>query len=136
MLSADNRSQEGRRVVRERPARRVVIRPPPPLTAPLRIALALAVVPVVFNGLRHPTAVRFASDRRVFVAQKSGIGKVFNSLSIVMTSVADHHSGAIVWGRSGRNNATLGVFLTKPATARTRSGDLDRHERRIPARHP
>jgi hypothetical protein len=65
---------------------------------------------VVLNGLRQPTAVRFASDGRVFVDEKSGIIKVFDSLTIVMTSVADHHSGAIVWGRSGRNNATLQVF--------------------------
>jgi hypothetical protein len=65
---------------------------------------------VVLNGLSQPTAVRFASDGRFFVAKKSGIIKVFDSLTIVMASVADHHSGAIVWGRSGRNNATLQVF--------------------------
>lgn len=36
---------------------------------------------VVFSGLTNPTAVRFGSDGRVFVAEKSGIIKVFNSLS-------------------------------------------------------
>jgi glucose/arabinose dehydrogenase len=36
---------------------------------------------VVFSGLTQPTAVRFASDGRVFVAEKSGLIKVFDSLA-------------------------------------------------------
>jgi glucose/arabinose dehydrogenase len=36
---------------------------------------------VVFSGLDHPTAVRFAADGRVFVAQKNGIVKVFSSVA-------------------------------------------------------
>src|SRR5262245_29864762 len=36
---------------------------------------------VVFSGLTQPTAVRFAADGRVFVAEKSGIIKVFDSLT-------------------------------------------------------
>jgi glucose/arabinose dehydrogenase/regulation of enolase protein 1 (concanavalin A-like superfamily) len=36
---------------------------------------------VVFSGLVRPTAIQFASDGRVFVAEKSGIIKVFDSLS-------------------------------------------------------
>ncbi|MGH3101417.1 MAG: PQQ-dependent sugar dehydrogenase, partial [Thermoleophilia bacterium] len=35
----------------------------------------------VFSGLTNPTAVRFASDGRVFVAEKSGLIKVFDSVS-------------------------------------------------------
>ena len=35
----------------------------------------------VFSGLTNPTSVRFASDGRVFVAEKSGLVKVFDSLS-------------------------------------------------------
>lgn len=35
---------------------------------------------VVFSGLSNPTAVRFASDGRVFVAEKSGLIKVFDNL--------------------------------------------------------
>ena len=35
----------------------------------------------VFSGLTNPTAIRFASDGRVFVAEKSGQIKVFDSLS-------------------------------------------------------
>jgi glucose/arabinose dehydrogenase/RNase P/RNase MRP subunit p29 len=36
---------------------------------------------VVFSGLVNPTVVRFASDGRVFVAEKSGLIKVFDNLS-------------------------------------------------------
>jgi glucose/arabinose dehydrogenase len=36
---------------------------------------------IVFSGLTQPTAVRFAADGRVFVAEKSGIIKVFDNLS-------------------------------------------------------
>ena len=35
---------------------------------------------VVLSGLTNPTAVRFAADGRVFVAEKSGIIKVFDDL--------------------------------------------------------
>ena len=34
-----------------------------------------------FSGLTNPTVVRFASDNRVFVAEKSGVIKVFDNLS-------------------------------------------------------
>ena len=36
---------------------------------------------VVFSGLTNPTVVRFAVDGRVFVAEKSGLIKVFDSLT-------------------------------------------------------
>ena len=36
---------------------------------------------VVFSGLTNPTAVRFATDGRVFVAEKRGVIKVFDSLT-------------------------------------------------------
>jgi glucose/arabinose dehydrogenase len=35
----------------------------------------------VFTGLTQPTAVRFASDGRIFVAEKSGVIKVFDGLA-------------------------------------------------------
>ena len=35
----------------------------------------------VFTGITQPTALRFASDGRVFVAEKSGLVKVFDNLS-------------------------------------------------------
>ena len=36
---------------------------------------------VAFSGLTNPTAIRFAPDGRIFVAEKSGLVKVFDSLS-------------------------------------------------------
>src|SRR4051794_40492665 len=36
---------------------------------------------VVFSGLVHPTNIQFASDGRVFVAEKAGLVKVFDSLT-------------------------------------------------------
>lgn len=36
---------------------------------------------IVFSGLTHPSNIRFSPDGRVFVAEKSGIIKVFDSLS-------------------------------------------------------
>ena len=36
---------------------------------------------VVFSGLTNPTVVRFANDGRVFVAEKRGVIKVFDSLT-------------------------------------------------------
>jgi glucose/arabinose dehydrogenase/PKD repeat protein len=45
---------------------------------------------VVFQGLTRPTAVRFSPDGRVFVAEKSGLIKVFGSLfDTTPTIVAD-----------------------------------------------
>ena len=35
----------------------------------------------MFTGLTEPTTMRFASDGRVFVAEKGGLVKVFDSLS-------------------------------------------------------
>src|SRR5919106_5354081 len=80
-------------------AQRVPGNPPPgfPLatfTTPLLLALllprAVSAQPtlpagfqesVVFSGLTQPTAVKFASDGRVFVAEKSGLIQVFDSLT-------------------------------------------------------
>jgi glucose/arabinose dehydrogenase len=42
---------------------------------------------VVFSGLTNPTAVRFAPDGRVFVAEKRGIVKVFDSLTDTTATV-------------------------------------------------
>ncbi len=36
---------------------------------------------IVFSGLTEPTALRFSSDGRVFVAEKSGLIKVFDNLT-------------------------------------------------------
>ncbi len=41
----------------------------------------------VFSGLSSPTAVRFASDGRVFVAEKSGLIKVFASVTATTPTI-------------------------------------------------
>ena len=57
------------------------------LTVPLAAAPADADVPTgfadetVFSGLTEPTVVRFSPDGRVFVAEKSGLIKVFDGLT-------------------------------------------------------
>src|SRR4030095_12527923 len=35
----------------------------------------------VFDGLQQPTVIQFASDGRVFIAEKSGIIKVYDNLT-------------------------------------------------------
>src|SRR5687767_9410592 len=42
---------------------------------------------VVFTGLDGPTAFQFSADGRVFVAEKSGVVKVFDSVSDTTPSV-------------------------------------------------
>src|SRR5574337_1799260 len=42
---------------------------------------------VVFSGLTNPTTVRFSPDGRVFVTEKSGLIKVFTSLSDLTPTV-------------------------------------------------
>jgi glucose/arabinose dehydrogenase len=42
---------------------------------------------IVFSGLTQPTAVRFSPDGRVFVAEKSGLIKVFDSLSATTPTI-------------------------------------------------
>jgi glucose/arabinose dehydrogenase len=54
---------------------------------PFKVADAAPAVPsgfsdtVAISGLNHPTALAFASDGRVFVGEKSGLIKLFDSLS-------------------------------------------------------
>ena len=42
---------------------------------------------IVFSGLERPTAVRFSPDGRVFVAEKSGLIKVFATLSATSPTI-------------------------------------------------
>ena len=42
---------------------------------------------VVFSGLTNPTVVRFSPDGRIFVAEKRGVIKVFDSLTDTTPSV-------------------------------------------------
>jgi glucose/arabinose dehydrogenase len=57
---------------------------------------------VVFSGLTEPTVVQFASDGRVFVAEKSGLIKVFDNLSDTTPTVfADLSTKVYNFGKSG-----------------------------------
>ena len=49
--------------------------------APRRLAPTGFQDSVVFNGLTNPISMRFSPDGRVFVAEKSGLIKVFASLT-------------------------------------------------------
>jgi glucose/arabinose dehydrogenase len=55
--------------------------PPGPAAASAGVVPPGFVETTVFSGLTNPTVVRFASDGRVFVAEKSGLIKVFDNLS-------------------------------------------------------
>ena len=72
---------------------------------------------VVFSGLTEPTAVRFAPDGRVFVAEKSGIVKVFDGLE---RPDADdlrrpaHQRAQLLGPRPARPGARIPNFPTTP----------------------
>ena len=53
--------------------------PPPPATSAATLPAGFS-ESTVFSGLTFPTAVRFSPDGRVFVAEKSGLVKVFDGL--------------------------------------------------------
>src|ERR1041385_140081 len=60
----------------------------------------------VFAGLTQPTAVRFAPDGRVFVAEKSGLIKVFANLTATTPTVFADLS-ANVYSRSEEHTSEL-----------------------------
>jgi glucose/arabinose dehydrogenase len=70
----------------------------------------------VFTGLVSPTAVRFAPDGRVFVAEKSGLIKVFNSLTDPSPTVfADLQTSTYnFWDRGLLGLALDPQFPTRP----------------------
>ena len=88
-----------------------------------RSATASAAVPpgftesVLFSGLVNPTAVRFSPDGRVFVAEKSGLIKVFASLtSATPTVVADLRTKVHnYWDRGLLGMALSPTFPTDPS---------------------
>ena len=71
---------------------------------------------VVFSGLTNPTAVRFASDGRVFVAEKRGVIKVFDSLTdTTPTTFADLNVNVYNFWDRGLLGMTLAPnFPTSP----------------------
>lgn len=71
---------------------------------------------IAINGLTEPTTVKFASDGRVFVAEKSGIIKVFDSLSdTTPTTFADLSTNVYnYWDRGLLGMALAPNFPTDP----------------------
>jgi glucose/arabinose dehydrogenase len=71
---------------------------------------------IVFSGLTQPTAVRFASDGRVFVAEKSGLIKVFDNLTDTTPTVfADLRTNVHnYWDRGLLGLALAPGFPTNP----------------------
>jgi glucose/arabinose dehydrogenase len=70
----------------------------------------------VFNGLDQPTAVRFSPDGRVFIAEKSGIIIVFDSLTDTVPKVfADLRTDVFdAWDRGLLGLALDPAFPTRP----------------------
>ncbi len=70
----------------------------------------------VFSGLTQPTAVRFAADGRVFVAEKSGLIKVFSNLSASTSTIfADLRTNVHnFWDRGLLGLALAPNFPTSP----------------------
>jgi len=71
---------------------------------------------VLFSGLSEPTVVQFASDGRVFVAEKSGLVKVFDNLADTTETVfADLRVNVYAGGNDGLTAMALDpAFPTKP----------------------
>jgi PKD repeat protein len=71
---------------------------------------------IVFSGLSQPTALRFASDGRVFVAEKSGLIKVFDNLSDATPTVFADLRGEVddYWDRGLLGLALDPSFPTSP----------------------
>lgn len=70
----------------------------------------------VFSGLTNPTSVRFSPDGRVFIAEKSGIIKVFDSLSDTTPTIfADLRTNTYdFWDRGMLGMALDPNFPTNP----------------------
>jgi glucose/arabinose dehydrogenase len=71
---------------------------------------------IVFSGLQNPTVVRFAPDGRVFVAEKRGVIKVFDSLTDTTPDVfADLNVNVYnFWDRGLLGMALAPNFPTSP----------------------
>jgi glucose/arabinose dehydrogenase/RNase P/RNase MRP subunit p29 len=95
---------------------------PASVPSPAPPAADAAVIPsgfdesTVISGLTNPTVVRFASDGRVFVAEKSGLVKEFDSLTdTTPTVVADLNTSVYnFWDRGLLGMALDPNFPTNP----------------------
>ena len=105
-----------------------------------RSTIAEAAVPsgfqetIVFSGLTDPTAVRFAPDGRVFVAEKSGLIKVFDGLSDPTPSVfADLRTNVYnFWDRGLLGLALDPNFTTTPYVYVLYTYDKDPNSSTVP----
>lgn len=89
---------------------------------------------VVFSGLTQPTAVRFSSDGRVFVAEKSGLIKVFATLS-ASTPTLFHDLRTNVhnfWDRGLLGLALHPIFPTVPSVYVLYTYDKDPNNPQVP----
>jgi glucose/arabinose dehydrogenase len=70
----------------------------------------------VFSGLTHPTNIQFASDGRVFVAEKSGLVKVFDNLADTTPTVFADLRGEVddYWDRGLLGLALAPNFPANP----------------------
>lgn len=73
-------------------------------------------VETVFSGLNYPTVVRFSSDGRVFVAEKGGTVKIFDSLTDTTPTTALDLSAEVYayWDRGLLGMALHPNFPTTP----------------------
>ena len=117
-------------------------------TAPARLAPGFT-ESVPIGGLTQPTAVRFAPDGRVFVAEKSGLIKVFDALDDTLAdrlrrparrdSTTSGTAGCSAWRstRSSRpsRSSTSRTATTRQSAGRRRSGaNLATRRTRAPPR--
>ena len=88
----------------------------------------------VFRGLVNPTSVEFASDGRVFVAEKRGTIKVFDSLNDTTPDTFADLSASVhnFWDRGLLGLALDPAFPTNPtstSSTRTTTSSATRHPR-------
>jgi len=90
---------------------------------------------IAFSGLSAPVAVKFAPDGRVFVAEKSGIVKVFDGLAdSTATTVADLGPNVHdFWDRGLLGFALDPQFPTRPYIYLLYAYDFDPLEPSVPA---
>ena len=98
------------------PAMAAPVAPAEPLDAPQAAVQIGFQETVAFSGLTQPTAVRFAPDGRVFVAEKSGLIKVFDGFADTTASVfADLRTNVYnFWDRGLLGMALPPDFATDP----------------------
>ena len=86
------------------------------LAPPAAAAVPAGFTEVAFNGLINPTAIRFAPDGRIFVAEKRGVILVYDNLSDrTATQVADLRTEVYnFWDRGLLGLAIDPGFPTRP----------------------